>query len=180
MEEKEMKTEFDFQQVGRRTPYRVPEGFFETFTRQVQAEAQRRRRRCRVRLWLSAASVAAVAAVVCAFLLPAFPDHDGVVEPSGTHAPMLAGGKVAAPATAPDAPVFRAAASPQAVMPAPAVAAVAGEPAAQPAEPEAGSEFSDLSDDLLTEMVSMMQADPFLLASGEYAADYADALMAAE
>lgn len=52
-----MKTEFDFQQVGKRTPYRVPEGFFDTFQQQVMAEAKHRRqlRSRRRTLWLSLA-----------------------------------------------------------------------------------------------------------------------------
>lgn len=76
-----MSKEFDFQEIGKRTPFRTPEGFFE----RVQAETMRRidkeirRRKMRRIGW--GISLTLAAAMICGFLfLPATsPDN---IQPS--------------------------------------------------------------------------------------------------
>ena len=68
-----MSKKFDFQEIGKRTPFRTPEGFFE----RVQAETMRRideeRRKTKLRKIRWGISMAlAAAAMICGFLfLPA-------------------------------------------------------------------------------------------------------------
>lgn len=79
-----MSKEFDFQEIGKRTPFRTPEGFFE----RVQAETMRRideeRRKQKMRRigWGISLTLAA-AAMICGFLfLPATsPDN---IQPSSS------------------------------------------------------------------------------------------------
>jgi hypothetical protein len=78
-----MEKEFNFESVGKRTPFRTPEGFFErmqTETLKRVAEEKRRKRLYRLKWGVSAAL--AIAAMVCGFIFfPATPSD--VVEPSG-------------------------------------------------------------------------------------------------
>lgn len=172
-----MKTEFDFQQVGKRTPYRVPEGFFGAFQQQVMAEAKRRRqlRRRRRTLWLSLAGVAGVAAAILCFVLPV--GHDIVPEVNNVSWSNLAAGPVAttsltAQHTAPVAPEPTVA---EAEAPEPAVAHKTGSrPVARPKQEAPVSEheyIASMTDEDLDEVVSMIQTDPFLLAASDYYAD---------
>lgn len=62
-----MKTDFDFNNVGKREPYTVPDGFFDTLTSDIvsRVENESKPRVSPWRVWLTgAASVAAVAAVL--------------------------------------------------------------------------------------------------------------------
>ena len=77
-----MEKEFDFNAIGKRTPFRTPEGFFE----RMQAETLRRveeekRRKKLYRLKWGVSAALAIAAMVCGFILfPVTPSD--VVEPS--------------------------------------------------------------------------------------------------
>lgn len=68
-----MSKEFDFNQVGKRMPYTVPEGFFEQLEAQTRERveagkrAARAKRRFRFRLW--GGSLTAVAAAVALFFV---------------------------------------------------------------------------------------------------------------
>ena len=78
-----MGKEFDFDSMGKRTPYRVPEGFFErmqTETMERVAEEKRKKKIYRLKWGISMAL--AVAAMVCGFIFfpsapteVAVPDH---------------------------------------------------------------------------------------------------------
>lgn len=61
-----MKTDFDFDRIGRREPYRVPDGFFDTLEDRIvaRAKASEQRRVPRWRLWLTGVASAAAVAVV--------------------------------------------------------------------------------------------------------------------
>ncbi len=61
-----MNTDFDFKNIGKRTPYKVPDDFFDQITEKTLMEAKRRDIRSRKirRLWFSVASVASVAALI--------------------------------------------------------------------------------------------------------------------
>ena len=64
-----MEKEFNFESVGKRTPFRTPEGFFEkmqTETLKRVAEEKRRKRLYRLKWGVSAAL--AIAAMVCGFI----------------------------------------------------------------------------------------------------------------
>lgn len=66
-----MKEEFNFKEVGKRTPYGVPEGFFEEVTQKtldLAKERDKKERNIKVRFRV-AAFVASVAAAVIAFAL---------------------------------------------------------------------------------------------------------------
>ena len=77
-----MEKDFDFGAIGKRTPFRTPEGFFE----RMQAETMRRveeekRRKKLYRLKWGVSMALAIAAMVCGFIFfPATPTD--VVEPS--------------------------------------------------------------------------------------------------
>lgn len=80
-----MEKDFDFGTIGKRTPFRTPEGFFE----RMQAETLRRvgeekRRKKLYRLKWGVSMALAIAAMVCGFIFfPATPTD--VVEPSYEH-----------------------------------------------------------------------------------------------
>ena len=64
-----MRRDFDFDMIGKRTPFRTPDGFFE----RMQAEALRRmaeekRKKKRYRLKWGISVALAVAAMVCGFI----------------------------------------------------------------------------------------------------------------
>ncbi len=61
-----MEKEFDFNAIGKRTPFRTPEGFFENVQANIlkrAAEEKKRRRLYRLRIGLSVAL--SVAAMIC-------------------------------------------------------------------------------------------------------------------
>lgn len=62
-----MKKDFDFDDIGKQTPYTVPEGFFEDMQRTVMERVGIRQRR-KSHLKLVAASVVAVAAMLAGIL----------------------------------------------------------------------------------------------------------------
>ena len=64
-----MDKNFDFDAIGKRTPYRTPEGFFERMqaeTLKRVAEEKRKKKIYRLKVGISAAL--AIAAMVCAFV----------------------------------------------------------------------------------------------------------------
>lgn len=62
-----MKKEFDFDDIGKRMPYRVPEGFFEEMQRTVQKRTYGSKL-VRRRLWMTVSAGMAVAAMLAGFL----------------------------------------------------------------------------------------------------------------
>ena len=61
-----MKKDFDFDEIGKRTPYRTPEGFFENVQTKIMkraGEEKKRRRILNIRMGISVAL--AVAAMIC-------------------------------------------------------------------------------------------------------------------
>ncbi len=68
-----MKKEFDFNSIGKRTPYRVPDGFFDELDRQIMTSVQEPSapRSTRRIPWIRTAlkTVAATAAVVGLFFM---------------------------------------------------------------------------------------------------------------
>lgn len=73
-----MKTEFDFDKkfdfdkIGKREPYSVPAGFYETLGREIVANAGIHRKKSPVWRWVITAvtSAAAVAAIMTVFVMP--------------------------------------------------------------------------------------------------------------
>lgn len=62
-----MNTDLDFKNIGKSSPYEVPEGFFDQITGKTLAEAKRRelhRISVRRKYWLAAVSLTGVAALV--------------------------------------------------------------------------------------------------------------------
>ena len=72
-----MKKDFDFDDIGKQTPYRVPDGFFEDMQRKVMVRSGAgRQRKSRIRLIVS--SAIAVAAVLAGVLfIPSLYRMDG-------------------------------------------------------------------------------------------------------
>ena len=66
-----MKKDFDFDDIGKKTPYRVPEGFFDEMQREVQKRTYADKPANR-RLWIAASTSIAVAAVLIGFLFMPF------------------------------------------------------------------------------------------------------------
>lgn len=77
-----MKKDFDFDDIGKRTPYRTPDGFFEEMQRKVRERAGiKERRQTRRNLIISA--VVTMAAILAGFLfVPSLMEKDGVKSPS--------------------------------------------------------------------------------------------------
>ncbi len=67
-----MKKEFDFDDIGKKTPYRVPEGFFEEMQRNVRKRTYGSRSPGH-RLWITVSTGVAIAAVSVGFLF--IPSH---------------------------------------------------------------------------------------------------------
>ncbi|MDR0938688.1 MAG: hypothetical protein LBN29_04930 [Mediterranea sp.] len=69
-----MRTEFDFDEIGKRTPYRTPDGFFDEARRRVMAEVGvKPRRKNASRLRLVVITALATAAIVAGlFFIPSF------------------------------------------------------------------------------------------------------------
>ncbi|MBQ8502510.1 MAG: hypothetical protein IJ494_09535 [Bacteroides sp.] len=81
-----MNKEFDFDQVGKRMPYLVPKGFFETIQENIRQRADEERRRKRVhRLKTYVTTALAAAAVFCGvWLLPTTETEDAPTYTSPT------------------------------------------------------------------------------------------------
>ena len=61
-----MDKEFDFNEIGKRMPYRVPETFFEDVQAKVLKRAGEEKKRLRIRrLWWGGSIALAVAAMLC-------------------------------------------------------------------------------------------------------------------
>ena len=61
-----MDKEFDFNEIGKRIPYRVPETFFEDVQAKVLKRAGEEKKRLRIRrLWWGGSIALAVAAMMC-------------------------------------------------------------------------------------------------------------------
>ena len=72
-----MSKDFNFEEIGKRTPFRTPEGFFERMqaeTLKRAAEEKRRKKLFRLRVGFSAAM--AVAAMICGFVFFSAPDSE--------------------------------------------------------------------------------------------------------
>lgn len=66
-----MNKDFNFEEIGKRTPYRTPEGFFENVQANIlkRADEERRRRsRKPVRWSIALPAMMAIAAMVCGFV----------------------------------------------------------------------------------------------------------------
>lgn len=71
-----MKKDFDFDDIGKRTPYRTPDGFFEDVQRKVMERAGVRQQR-KSHLKLIVATVVTMAALLAGFLfVPTFHQTD--------------------------------------------------------------------------------------------------------
>ena len=66
-----MKKEFDFDDIGKKTPYRVPEGFFDEMQRNVRKHTYGSKPAGH-RLWITVSAGIAVAAVLIGFLFMPF------------------------------------------------------------------------------------------------------------
>ena len=79
-----MNNELDFDEIGKRTPYLTPEGFFDEMQKKVMERTQKEQRPKR-RLWTITSAVAAVAAILAGFLfIPSFtPSETEVTSSTG-------------------------------------------------------------------------------------------------
>ena len=77
-----MKKDFDFDDIGKRTPYRTPDGFFEDMQRRVMERAGvKQRRKSHLKLIVSA--VVTMAAILAGFLfVPSLRQINDVKSPS--------------------------------------------------------------------------------------------------
>lgn len=61
-----MKKDFDFDEIGKRTPYRTPEGFFENVqTKIMKCAGEEKKRRCILNIRMGISVALAVAAMIC-------------------------------------------------------------------------------------------------------------------
>lgn len=83
--------DFDLEHIGKKMPYRVPEGFFETFPERMMQRVALRRRTRRRRLWIGL-STAAAAAVLTGFIFWGRPGGNVLYssDPYGDVAPSIA------------------------------------------------------------------------------------------
>lgn len=73
-----MNNEFDFNNIGKREPYRVPDGFFDTLEHRIiaRAKAYERRTLPRRRLWLTSIASAAAVALLLIVVSVAIPQQN--------------------------------------------------------------------------------------------------------
>ena len=78
-----MNTDFDFDNIGKRTPYRTPEGFFDEMQRNVMQRVCGKQRRKR-RLTMIISTALAMAAILTGFLfIPSFYQNpDTIIVPT--------------------------------------------------------------------------------------------------
>ena len=77
-----MEKEFDFNAIGKRTPFRTPEGFFQRMQAETLKRVEEEKRRKKLyRLKWGVSMALAIAAMVCGFIFfPAAPSD--VIEPT--------------------------------------------------------------------------------------------------
>lgn len=72
-----MSKEFNFEEIGKRTPFRTPEGFFERMQAETLKRAAEEKRRKKVfRLRMGVSMALAIAAMVCGFVFFSAPQVD--------------------------------------------------------------------------------------------------------
>ena len=64
-----MNSEFDFDKIGKQTPYKVPAGFFDEITTRTLEKAKERERKSKIRRIYAAVSVAASFLIVVSFAI---------------------------------------------------------------------------------------------------------------
>jgi hypothetical protein len=80
-----MEKDFDFNAIGKRTPFRTPEGFFENAKADILHRAdEERRRRKRFRLHTGLSVALAIAAMVCGIVFFLGEPQEMPVEPYST------------------------------------------------------------------------------------------------
>ena len=81
-----MNRDFDFDNIGKRTPYRTPEGFFDEMQRNVLEQACGKQRRKR-RLTMIISTALAMAAILTGFLfIPSFYQNPDAIVPTSESA----------------------------------------------------------------------------------------------
>ena len=65
-----MKRDFDFEEVGKKVPYQIPEGFFEEMQRNVLEQTKKRKSRKSIVLRLVPVISAAAAVLVAVLFIP--------------------------------------------------------------------------------------------------------------
>lgn len=76
-----MNTDFDFDNIGKRTPYRTPDGFFDEMQREVMKRTygeQRRKRRLKMIISTAVAMAAVLAGVL---FIPSFYQNSDTISP---------------------------------------------------------------------------------------------------
>ena len=91
-----MNSEFDFDKIGKQTPYKVPAGFFDEITTRTLEKAKERERKSKTRRIYAAVSVAASLLIVVSFAilmnvqqLKQQPENVSVAEPVKTEKPVV-------------------------------------------------------------------------------------------
>lgn len=80
-----MNTDFDFDNIGKRTPYRTPEGFFDEMQRNVVQRACGKQRRKRRLMMLISTALATAAIVTGLLFIPSFYEKpDEIMSNTGT------------------------------------------------------------------------------------------------
>lgn len=87
-----MERDFDFDDIGKKTPYRVPEGFFDEMQRNIRKRTYGTHSTSR-RLWITLSAGVAAAAVVAGLLF--VPLHSGQDGSSGDVQVLEAGNRTA-------------------------------------------------------------------------------------
>ncbi|MFA5326760.1 MAG: hypothetical protein WC384_03115 [Prolixibacteraceae bacterium] len=151
-----MKKDTEFQEIGKKIPYKVPEGFFDELSLKTLAEAKKRsesRRKFRI-LWQSVAVAASLTGLAFLGYYFSAPEK-AVVVPVVAEQP-----KVAKPQVQEVQPEKMA--EPQIVV----AEKIEPEPNPEVAEENSKEDLSDLlaglSDDDLLQMAAMIKTDPFM------------------
>jgi len=91
-----MNKEFDFDKIGKQTPYQVPAGFFDEITNRTLEKAKERERKSKIRRIYAAISVAASLLIVVSFAIvlnvrqqKQQPENVVVAEPVKTEKPVV-------------------------------------------------------------------------------------------
>ncbi|MGE0019221.1 MAG: hypothetical protein AB7S72_06110 [Draconibacterium sp.] len=91
-----MNSEFDFDKIGKQTPYKVPAGFFDEITTRTLEKAKERERKSKIRRIYAAVSVAASLLIVVSFAIvlnvqqqKQQPENVVVADPVKTEKPVV-------------------------------------------------------------------------------------------
>lgn len=163
--------EFDFETIGKRTPYRTPEGFFPKMEEEVMSRVSKGKHRLRLRITIGISTLIGAAAVALLLLLPGKQPTQTITNKAVTNLTAQVG-KIAQPTPSTTKQTTR----PLAQAEAPKQASIIGStsttktttPRATATDNSSTTDMSHWTDEEVDNVVAMVQADPFMDSNSDY------------